>query len=168
MPGWRPSPTNRCRLSRCRGMSLIPVMVSIAIFTAIALQYTIPQQQLQLRESNVKSAQITAAQILSATLDYRVDTGFWPASTDDLSDDYLPIINNNPWGNRWTFYQSVLSPQFDPDKGLILFTQAGDNQAAIALAARFGGIARVCFAGNNPCNNQDNNGTWVYIGIAKP
>lgn len=159
MPEWRLSTTSGYPLSRCRGVSLIPVMVSIAIFTAIALQYTIPQQQWQQRQNRIEIAQISAAQILAAALEYRVNESGWPANSNDLV-DYLPIVNNNPWGNGWVF--------LPVNGGLVLATQAEDNLEAIALAARFGAIARICNNGINLCDPPQNNGTWVHIGIAPP
>jgi type II secretory pathway pseudopilin PulG len=136
-------------------------MISIAIFTAIAVQYMLPQQQQQQREDNVTNAQLTATQILQAALDYRTEEAQWPGNTNNLA-AYLPIINNNPWGNNWQFFNLT------DNQGLILITQAGDSRAAIALAARFGGIARVCSNGDNLCATSENNGTWVYIGISPP
>lgn len=145
------------------GISLIPVMISIAIFTAIAVQYMLPQQQQQQNQKNLDAAQIAAAQLLQASLDYRADDAQaqWPDVPGDLA-AYLPIINNNPWGNPWQFFNLA------DNQGLILITQTGDSRAAIELAARFGGIARVCSDGNNLCDASENNGTWVYIGISPP
>ena len=149
------------RLNWQRGVSLVPVVVSIAIFTTLAVEYSLPRQQQQLREMYVTSAQTAATQILQAALNYRINNRKWPVGTDDLA-AYLSIINNNPWGYGWQFFAPANS------SGLVLATQAGDSHAALSLAARFGAIARVCSHGDDLCNDQQNNGTWVYISIAPP
>ncbi|MGB1346434.1 MAG: hypothetical protein ACPG5Y_02395, partial [Pseudomonadales bacterium] len=74
------------------------------------------------------------------------------------------LINNNPWGNGWHF----ISPA--SNQGMVLATEAGDNLSAMALASKFGAIARVCKTQSTthvPCSSNEV-GTWVYIGIAPP
>jgi type II secretory pathway pseudopilin PulG len=147
-----------------RGISLIPVIVSIAIFTALAVQYTLPQQQQRQNQKNLDAGQIAAAQLLQAALSYHVDNGAWPQTIPADVQDYFSVNvpTTNSWGNSWQF--------FNPpgNQGLILTTQAGSSWSANALAARFGGIARVCMNADNLCAVSQNDGTWVYIGIAPP
>ncbi len=152
----------RNRLYNQRGISLLPLAISIAIFTIIAVQYNLPQIEQQRREVNIANAQITSAQILHAALDYRVDNGLWPVNASDLTPTYLSIINNNAWGHGWTFIQPPGS------LGLVLATQTRDNRTAMALAAKYGAIARVCANGIQLCGAPDLNGNWVHIGIAPP
>ena len=145
------------------GLSLVPVIISIAIFTALAIHYSMPKQFQQQSANTITSTQVVVAQILQAALDYRVINKDWPEKTGDLT-THLAFINNNPWGNGWHF----ISPA--SNQGMVLATEAGDNLSAMALASKFGAIARICntFDANKvPClSNQV--GTWVYIGIAPP
>ena len=149
-------------LNRQRGVSLIPVMVSIAIFTTLAVQYNLPKQQQQQQQDRLHSAQITAGQILQAALNYYIDIGAWPPDIGTLVNaGRLDIANTNPWGNPWRFGPIVAN------QGIRLITQAGSSQTAMALAARFGGIARVCNE-DQLCVATEAGGTWVHIGIAPP
>ena len=160
-------------LNRQRGLSLIPVMVSIAIFTAIAVQYNLPKQQQQQQQDRLHSAQITAGQILQAAINHYIDNGNWPPDINTLVNaGRLDIANTNPWGNPWRFEVLPTGPVGgavppNPNYGITLVTQTGNNQAAIALAARFGGIARVCNE-EMLCVATEAGGTWVHIGIAPP
>ena len=159
-------------LNRQRGISLIPVMVSIAIFTALAVQYNLPKQQQQLQKDRLHSAQITAGQILQAALNHHIDNGNWPQDINTLvAAGRLDIANTNPWGNPWRFellpaLAGGVMPR-NANFGITLVTQTGNSRAAMALAARFGGIARVC-NGEILCNATEVGGTWVHIGIAPP
>ena len=147
------------------GLSLVPVIISIAIFTALAMHYSMPKQFQQQSANTITSTQVVVAQILQAALDYRVIHKDWPADTDALENEgLLALINNNPWGNGWHF----ISPA--SNQGMVLATEAGDNLSAMALASKFGAIARICntFDANKvPCSSNEV-GTWVYIGIAPP
>jgi type II secretory pathway pseudopilin PulG len=140
-------------------------MVSIAIFTALAVQYSLPKQQQQQQQDRLHSAQITAGQILQAALNYYIDNGDWPQDVGTLvNDDRLEIANTNPWGNPWRFEPIPAVAE----QGIRLVTQAGSSQTAMALAARYGGIARVCTQDIPLCNATEAGGTWVHIGIAPP
>ena len=157
---------HRYRPNRQWGISLVPVMISIAIFTAIAVQYTLPKQQQQLRKDMLHNAQITAAQILQAALNHHIENGNWPQDVGTLvGGNRLDIANTNPWGNAWHFEPI---PAVATNQGTRLITQAGSSQTAMALAARFGGIARVCNQRIPLCNATEAGGTWVHIGIAPP
>ena len=123
-----------------------------------------PKQFQQQSANTITSTQVVVAQILQAALDYRVINEGWPKKTDDLIPNHLAFINNNPWGNGWHF----ISPA--SNQGMVLATEAGDNLSAMALASKFGAIARICntFDANKvPCSSNQV-GTWVYIGIAPP
>jgi type II secretory pathway pseudopilin PulG len=139
-------------------------MVSIAIFTALTVQYTLPKQQQQQNQKNLDAAQIAAAQLLQAALSYREDNGAWPQTIPADVQGYFSVNvpTTNPWGNSWQFFNRHSS------QGLILTTQASDSWSARGLAVRFGGIARVCDEGENLCPISQDDGTWVYIGIAPP
>jgi hypothetical protein len=146
------------------GLSLVPVIISIAIFTALAIHYSMPKQFQQQSANTITSTQVVVAQILQAALDYRVINKDWPEKTGDLIPNHLAFINNNPWGNGWHF----ISPA--SNQGMVLATEAGDNLSAMALASKFGAIARVCNTQSTthvPCSSNEV-GTWVYIGIAPP
>ena len=101
--------------ARQTGISLIPVVITIFIFTLLITQVIIPGQMRSMHESDVQAAANSVDKLIQASLAFRADkddNGLprtnWPKyidnkdDKDDLVPKYLPFYNNHtPWGGKW-------------------------------------------------------------------
>jgi hypothetical protein len=141
------------RLSSSRrqtGVSLIPALITICIFTALATQVIIPNQFRNLHETNINAAASSVEQLIQASYAYRSDptnhvgtpaAPSWPnnigdnTTSGDLVPNYLPSFNNRtPWGGTWTINNS---------RGFHFRTDTKNQNTAQALAQKIGSYAQI-------------------------
>lgn len=142
-----------CSFRRQKGVSLIPALITICIFTVLATQVIIPNQNRNIRETNIKAVANSAEQLIQASYAYRSasassGTPSWPTNignkttAGDLVPNYLPVFNNHtPWGGTWTI----------DNAGSFHFKIDTKNQnTARALVQKIGSYARL-----GPTNNEE-------------
>lgn len=147
-----------CHLSSIRGhqtgISLIPVVITIFIFTLLTTQVIIPGQMRSLREADVQAAANSVDKLIQASLAYRADSknnNRWPKTIGDqknvghLVPEYLLIFNNyTPWGDKWQIIGydqngTQLSTTSTATYHYIVFeTDTGDIKTARALIQKIG------------------------------
>jgi hypothetical protein len=129
-----------------KGVSLIPALITICIFTLLATQVVIPNQNRNIRETNINAVASSAEQLIQASYAYRslqagLGSPAWPARISDLS-MFLPVFNNfTPWGGTWTISNAG---------GFHLITDTNNQDTARALVQKIGSYARV-----GPTNNEE-------------
>ena len=151
---------------RQRGISLIPIVVTVFIFTLLTVNVIIPQQTRSQLEDQVNATANTAEQIIQAALAYRSNRSpstseggtipstnlQWPENIQMLvSNGYMPAFTNRtPWGGEWEFVDV-------PGGGLgrLLKTNTGSVDIARALVRKIGTHASI-------------NDTWVLISMVEP
>ena len=147
-----------------KGISLVPALVTIFIFTVLTTQVVIPNQQRNLRDTNINAVANTAENLIQATYAYRAKNNVWPTRFFDNSSlnggpsplpgslpsagtpptgvpflvpDYLAHFNlRNPWGYFWSM--KSVSPT---NKMLHFETETGDEAIARALVRKIGSSA---------------------------
>ena len=178
----------KSHLHRQYGMTLVPVIITVFIFSLLITQVVIPLQNRELREATVQATHHTAEQLIQAAIAFRADPSndnSWPTYIDqpptagsydnsnDIVPKYLPIFTNrNPWGGDWQF---IMDPQ---GQGMLLVTETHSHSNATALVQKMGPSAALCnFTYSDPApgsNSQsaciDNNetGTAVKIALVAP
>lgn len=132
---------------RQKGVSLIPALITICIFTLLATQVVIPNQNRNIRETNINAVASSVEQLIQATYAYRAASASlggtsWPASIGDLVPVFLPVFNNfTPWGGTWTI---------ETAGGFHFKTDTKNPDTARALVQKIGSYARV-----GPTNNKE-------------
>lgn len=189
MPGRMSRYAPKSHLHRQYGMTLVPVIITVFIFSLLITQVVIPLQNRDLREATLQATHHTAEQLIQAAIAFRADPGnnnSWPSYIDqppdlegnydnsnDIVPKYLPIFTNrNPWGGDWRF---IMDPQ---GEGMLLLTETHSHSNATALVQKMGPSAALCnFTYTDPApdsNSQsaciDNNetGTAVKIALVAP
>ena len=104
-----------CSFRRQKGVSLIPALITILIFTLLTTQVVIPNQNRNIRETNINAVASSVEQLIQASYAFRAAnaTPSWPTSigddttAGDLVPNYLPVFNNfTPWGGSWAISNS--------------------------------------------------------------
>lgn len=151
-------------IHRQRGVTLVPVVISVFIFSMLITQVIIPLQNRNLRESTVQATANTAEQIIQAALAFRADpnnNNTWPRYIDDQGSDdipsndaidlvprYLPVFaNQNAWGGDWQLISAAIDPSsttVNQGTGLLLVTETNSNRNARALLQKIGPSAAIC------------------------
>jgi hypothetical protein len=132
---------------RQKGVSLIPALITICIFTLLATQVVIPNQNRNIRETNINAVASSVEQLIQATYAYRAASASlggtsWPASIGDLVPVFLPVFNNfTPWGGAWTI---------ETAGGFHFKTDTKNPDTARALVQKIGSYARV-----GPANDKE-------------
>ena len=132
---------------RQKGVSLIPALITICIFTLLATQVVIPNQNRNIRETNINAVASSVEQLIQATYAYRAASASlggtsWPASIGDLVPVFLPVFNNfTPWGGTWTISNAG---------GFHFKTDTNSPDTARALVQKIGSYARV-----GPANDKE-------------
>lgn len=141
--------------NRQGGLTLIPALLTVFIFTLITAKVIIPQQNRTLYENRLNVVANTAEQLIQAAMAYRADPSNsqrWPQTVDMLTPKYLPVFNNRtPWDGDWGFIER------EGEVGLILKTNTGSAGNARALVYKIGSHARI-----------DDDGTSVLISVVAP
>lgn len=158
-------------ITRQNGISLIPALITIFIFTLLTTKVIVPNQMRNANEKYIDNLANSAKILEQASLAYYSANGSWPATIKgDLVPQYLPvfdtltdvgsnwgiadlttnIVSGNYWFNvkvgKWL---ARLAPdQYKHSKAI--FIQAGNPQIAKALMRRIGGHARL--GGVNPAS----------------
>ena len=178
----------KSHLHRQYGMTLVPVIITVFIFSLLITQVVIPLQNRELREASVQAVHHTAEQLIQAAIAFRADpsnNNSWPAYIDqppmndnydnssDIVPKYLPIFTNrNPWGGDWQF---IMDPQ---GEGMLLVTETHSHTNATALVQKMGPSAAICsFTYSHPdpdsssqpaCIDNNETGTAVKIALVAP
>jgi len=149
-----------CSFRRQKGVSLIPALITICIFTLLATQVVIPNQNRNIGETNINAVASSVEQLIQASYAFRAASSppSWPTSIGDdttggdLVPKYLPVFNNfTPWGGTWAIGNS----------GSFHFKTDTNNQnIARALVQKIGSYARI-----GPTNNEE---VEIFPGIIAP
>lgn len=151
-------------IHRQRGVTLVPVVITVFIFSMLVTQVIIPLQNRNLRESTVQATANTAEQIMQAALAFRADptnNNTWPRYIDDQGSEdipsndavdlvprYLPVFaNQNAWGGDWQLISSTIdnsSTTVNQGTGLLLVTETNSNRNARALVQKIGPSSAIC------------------------
>jgi hypothetical protein len=153
-----------CSFRRQKGVSLIPAIITIFIFTLLATQVVIPNQNRNIRETNINAVASSVEQLIQASYAFRAAnsaanaTPSWPTSigddttAGDLVPNYLPVFNNfTPWGGTWAISNSG---------GFHFKTDTNNQNIARALVQKIGSYARI-----GPTNNEE---VEIFPGLAAP
>jgi hypothetical protein len=153
-----------CSFRRQKGVSLIPAIITIFIFTLLATQVVIPNQNRNIRETNINAVASSVEQLIQASYAFRAAnsaanaTPSWPTSigddttAGDLVPNYLPVFNNfTPWGGTWAISNSG---------GFHFKTDTNNQNIAQALVQKIGSYARI-----GPTNNEE---VEIFPGLAAP
>jgi type II secretory pathway pseudopilin PulG len=129
---------------RQKGVSLIPALITICIFTLLATQVVIPNQNRNIRETNINAVASSVEQLIQASYAYRSASASppsWPTSigdnttAGDLVPTYLPSFNNRtPWGDTWTISNAG---------GFHFRTDTKNQNTAQALVQKIGSYAQI-------------------------
>jgi hypothetical protein len=151
-----------CSFRRQKGVSLIPAIITIFIFTLLATQVVIPNQNRNIRETNINAVASSVEQLIQASYAFRAAnsaanaTPSWPTSigddttAGDLVPNYLPVFNNfTPWGGTWAISNSG---------GFHFKIDTNNQNIAQALVQKIGSYARV-----GPTNNEE---VEIFPGLA--
>jgi hypothetical protein len=131
-----------CSYRRQKGVSLIPALITICIFTLLATQVVIPNQNRNIRETNINAVASSVEQLIQASYAYRSASSpsSWPTSigdnttAGDLVPSYLPVFNNfTPWGGAWTI---------ETAGGFHFKTDTNNPDTARALVQKIGSYAQ--------------------------
>jgi hypothetical protein len=153
-----------CSFRRQKGVSLIPAIITIFIFTLLATQVVIPNQNRNIRETNINAVASSVEQLIQASYAFRAAnsaanaTPSWPTSigddttAGDLVPNYLPVFNNfTPWGGSWAISNSG---------GFHFKIDTNNQNIAQALVQKIGSYARI-----GPTNNEE---VEIFPGLAAP
>jgi hypothetical protein len=155
-----------CSFRRQKGVSLIPAIITIFIFMLLATQVVIPNQNRNIRETNINAVASSAEQLIQASYAFRAASSppSWPKGiaigdptitppltiNDVLVGNYLPFFNNyTPWGGTWAISNSG---------GFHFKTDTNNQNIARALVQKIGSYARV-----GPTNNEE---VEIFPGLA--
>jgi hypothetical protein len=151
-----------------KGISLIPALITICIFTILTTQVILPNQIRNANEKYIDNLANSAKILEQASLAYYSANGSWPATiTGDLVPQYLPVFDTlTDVGSNWVIVDittdlvsgsyfinnksmAAWNPsQYKHSKAILI--QAGNPQIAKALMRRIGGHARL--GGKNPAS----------------
>ncbi len=149
-----------CSFRRQKGVSLIPALITIFIFTLLITQVVIPNQNRNIRETNINAVASSVEQLIQASYAFRAASSppSWPTSIGDdttggdLVPNYLPVFNNfTPWGGTWAISNSG---------GFHFKTDTNNQNIARALVQKIGSYARI-----GPTNNEE---VEIFPGIIAP
>ena len=151
---------------RQTGVSLVPALITICIFTLLTSQVIVPNNMREANETNIKSIAKSAENLIQASLAYHAKNKSWPTSIKkDLVPKYLPFFEEDYtlWGGRWGIIK------YDQKKNRINDTSAKTPthisfavttpkpEIAQELALRIGGNAQLtkhnpscCFIDSKP------------------
>ena len=161
----------RLPITRQKGISLIPALITICIFTLLTTQVIIPNQIRNNNQAFINSMAKSAEKLEQASLAFYAKNSQWPKSIKpDLVPDFLPVFNEvTDTGFSWqlieVFYRMhggvVYKPRVvwgppiwpDPANGnqlsyrpggtfsSVLLVELGDHKLAKALINRIGAHA---------------------------
>jgi hypothetical protein len=153
-----------CSFRRQKGVSLIPAIITIFIFMLLVTQVVIPNQNRNIRETNINAVASSVEQLIQASYAFRAAnsaanaTPSWPTSigddttAGDLVPNYLPVFNNfTPWGGSWAISNSG---------GFHFKIDTNNQNIAQALVQKIGSYARI-----GPTNNEE---VEIFPGLAAP
>jgi hypothetical protein len=89
---------------RCQsGVSLIPALITICIFTLLSSKVIVPNNIREANKAHIKAVANSAEQLIQATHAYYAVNKSWPTSImSDLVPTYLPFFNQKTlWGESW-------------------------------------------------------------------
>jgi hypothetical protein len=99
---------------RQSGVSLIPALITICIFTLLSSKVIVPNNIRESNKAHIKAVAYSAEQLIQATHSYYAVNKSWPTSImSDLVPTYLPIFKPKTlWGDSWGInkYDNTGSP----------------------------------------------------------
>lgn len=126
------------------GISLIPAVITIFIFTLLTTQVIIPNQFREQREADIEAITNSAEAVVQAAMAFNNDRSrndydrkAWPKNTnnkEDLISKYLPfLINNENWR---------LEPPSGTDKGMKISVNIPSKDIRKAVVRKLGATAQ--------------------------
>ncbi|MDG1694569.1 MAG: tail fiber domain-containing protein [Porticoccaceae bacterium] len=102
-----PIKPRRLFISGQKGISLIPALITICIFTLLTTQVIVPNQIRNANDVLISSLVNSAEKIEQASLAFYANNGAWPTSIEtDLIPDYLPAFTTlTDTGFSWTLVE---------------------------------------------------------------
>jgi hypothetical protein len=96
-------------ITRQKGISLIPALITICIFTLLTTQIIIPNQIRNTNEAFINSMAKSAEKLEQASLAFYANKGAWPKSIKpDLVPDFLPVFNEvTDTGYSWEIIEVI-------------------------------------------------------------
>lgn len=90
---------------RQRGMTLIEIMVVLVILGLIAgaIGYNVFNQ---LKEAQVRTANLDLKAISNGVDLYHVETGQWPDTLQQLTPKYIKDLHKDPWGSEYSYVRN--------------------------------------------------------------
>ena len=142
----------RLPITRQKGISLVPALITICIFTLLTSQVIIPNQIRNTNEAFIKSIANSAEKLEQASLAFYAKNGSWPQAISNLIPDFLPIFNEvTDTGYSWqivevlTDWQGALllnnTSGFSGPRSSGLLIQIGDHKLAEAVVNKIGAHA---------------------------
>lgn len=92
------------RMKNQKGMSLLEIIIAIGIVAGVGGM--IMTQVFKSRDkANIKSAGLQITNLVQQVKMYKSDHKKYPSSLEDLVDDYIDEVPDDPWGGEY-FYES--------------------------------------------------------------
>jgi len=168
----------RLLITRQKGISLIPALITICIFTLLTSQVIIPNQIRNTNEAFINSMAKSAEKLEQASLAFYAKNGHWPTTIrPHLVSDFLPIFNEvTDTGYSWQIVEVLTdwtgalklndTSGFSGPRSSGLLIQIGDHKLAEAVVNKIGAHAVLTtFQGFDPKYppSDDNDLDFVLI-----
>jgi hypothetical protein len=142
-------------ITRQKGISLIPALITICIFTLLTTQIIVPNQIREANESLVKSMAKSAEKLEQASLAFYAKNGAWPKSINpDLVPYFLPVFNEvTDTGFSWEIIEVITMrsgslaynapASWSGPRSAALRIELGDHKLAEAVVNKIGAHAEL-------------------------
>jgi hypothetical protein len=143
----------RLLITRQKGISLIPALITICIFTLLTTQVIIPNQIRNTNEAFINSMAKSAEKLEQASLAFYAKNGRWPKSIKpDLVPDFLPVFNEvTDTGFSWKIIEVITMrsgtlaynkpASWTGTRSGALLIELGDHKLAEAVVNKIGAHA---------------------------
>ena len=140
-------------ITRQKGISLIPALITICIFTLLTTQIIIPNQIRNTNEAFINSMAKSAEKLEQASLAFYAKNGAWPKSIKpDLVPDFLPVFNEvTDTGFSWEIIEVITMQSgtlaynkpasWTGARSAALLVELGDHKLAEAVVNKIGAHA---------------------------
>ena len=142
-------------ITRQKGISLIPALITICIFTLLTTQIIIPNQIRNTNEAFINSMAKSAEKLEQASLAFYAKNGAWPKSIKpDLVPDFLPVFNEvTDTGFSWKIIEVITMrsgalaynkpASWTGPRSAALLVELGDHKLAEAVVNKIGAHAEL-------------------------